>query len=598
MATQQVDVKAVITAEDRGSAVVGDFANNTRKATTAIAAGMAAAGAGLILYTKSAVDYTVQLTKSTKELSHEAGLTAENASALLYVTQRMGITAQQTTQFFGLFSKRIAETASAADYSKTALGALGVQVKDAQGYTRGFNDILLDTADVFASMPDGAQKTAQALEIFGRSGKDLLPVLNLGSQGIKDLEAQAEKLGLTLTTANVASVTKYIQATKNLTDAQNSLKIQIGQLTAPVLASLETRLTSVLQKIINATGPFKNLAAGAVALGGPLLSLGGSALAVGANIAQVAPALRVVGSGLLRAAPIVGAVTAAVGAGSFAWKVFRDRTEETGAAFDKAQDAAQNVTTTLKNQVTTLRDVESATKSLNNAQLDSYGASLSVERAQISYNEAVRDHGAASLEAREANYQLAKAIGQLQESQKGAADAQDQLNKKEQEFNIQTPGAVMAIDIRAQHIDGIALNANNAAGQIAVLDLSIRNADSNVGKLIQTSQKAGTIKFNPVTGVPLRAKGGAVTGGMPYWVGEEGVPELFVPNQSGEIIPMNKVSSGGGGSGGNTTINVNLNAQAFLGSQVEARKFAQDVLRNMQDIAASKNMTLSQMVGA
>lgn len=45
--------------------------------------------------------------------------------------------------------------------------------------------------------------------------------------------------------------------------------------------------------------------------------------------------------------------------------------------------------------------------------------------------------------------------------------------------------------------------------------------------------------FNALSGVniPGRASGGPVTAGQPYWVGEGGMPELFVPNQSGMIVP-------------------------------------------------------------
>ena len=45
----------------------------------------------------------------------------------------------------------------------------------------------------------------------------------------------------------------------------------------------------------------------------------------------------------------------------------------------------------------------------------------------------------------------------------------------------------------------------------------------------------------------LRASGGPVSGGTPYVVGEQG-PELFVPNQSGDIVPNDKM--------GGRTVNV------------------------------------------
>jgi SLT domain-containing protein len=49
----------------------------------------------------------------------------------------------------------------------------------------------------------------------------------------------------------------------------------------------------------------------------------------------------------------------------------------------------------------------------------------------------------------------------------------------------------------------------------------------NIGDLLST-----------ITG---RATGGPVSAGRPYLVGEKGRPELFVPGQSGSVIPEDKI---------------------------------------------------------
>ena len=66
--------------------------------------------------------------------------------------------------------------------------------------------------------------------------------------------------------------------------------------------------------------------------------------------------------------------------------------------------------------------------------------------------------------------------------------------------------------------------------------------------------------------VPLspRAIGGSVQAGKPYMVGERGV-EMFVPNQSGSIIPSNQLGGGGG-----TTIVQNINVTTGVQQTVRA----------------------------
>lgn len=56
-----------------------------------------------------------------------------------------------------------------------------------------------------------------------------------------------------------------------------------------------------------------------------------------------------------------------------------------------------------------------------------------------------------------------------------------------------------------------------------------------------TGPLAGALGF----AIPGRMAGGPVSSGSPYWVGESG-PELFVPGQSGQIIPHNMAKSGVG----------------------------------------------------
>ncbi len=78
---------------------------------------------------------------------------------------------------------------------------------------------------------------------------------------------------------------------------------------------------------------------------------------------------------------------------------------------------------------------------------------------------------------------------------------------------------------------------------------SLKNAISSV-----SSYLTGATSF--ISG--KRASGGSVQANKTYLVGERG-PELFTSNQSGTIIPNNKLSSGG-----NTIINVNVSGNSLM----------------------------------
>ena len=89
-----------------------------------------------------------------------------------------------------------------------------------------------------------------------------------------------------------------------------------------------------------------------------------------------------------------------------------------------------------------------------------------------------------------------------------------------------------------------------------------------------------------------RAGGGPVSANTPYVVGENG-PEIFVPGNSGSIVPNNKL---GGSSTNNTTVNINVGL--MTGSAIEQRDAAMRIFENLKDIASQRGQTVSQMIGA
>jgi len=110
-----------------------------------------------------------------------------------------------------------------------------------------------------------------------------------------------------------------------------------------------------------------------------------------------------------------------------------------------------------------------------------------------------------------------------------------------------------------QIIENLILSAVSAIIQ-AILDYytSGSSSSSGLGSAAATSV---------VDLISQKADGGSVYQSNPYIVGERG-PELFIPSQSGQIVPNNQISNYGGNS---TTINLH-----FQG--VTDRKFVRDVV--------------------
>jgi len=222
----------------------------------AVAVGAAATAFVSINAVKDAVSSTQELGSAVGKLSRETGLAAEDASRLLFAFKHVGLDVDEASRSLGIFSKNMTTIAEAEEgeikASKTTVALLkemGIQALDTAGNVRPMDKLLLETADRFKAMPDGIEKTGKAMQLFGRSGKDMIPLLNLGSEGMKELGAEADKLGVTLSAQNVASIKQYTLAQRDMNEAVGGLKLVIGLAIIPALTRFINLLIS-LQPVI------------------------------------------------------------------------------------------------------------------------------------------------------------------------------------------------------------------------------------------------------------------------------------------------------------------------------------------------------------
>ena len=95
-----------------------------------------------------------------------------------------------------------------------ALESINVKARDSNGELRQSADVFIDVAKSLQEYKDGAEKTALATELFGKSGADLIPVLNDIAAGVDQFTgvsaqsaAQAEQFG-----ENLGMVSAQVQA--------------------------------------------------------------------------------------------------------------------------------------------------------------------------------------------------------------------------------------------------------------------------------------------------------------------------------------------------------------------------------------------------
>jgi hypothetical protein len=219
------------------------FGNEAEWKKSAEIFGGVAAGIGIAVASASLV-IAKQVSEQVKEmskLSQSYGLSIAEISQLRAASALTGVTIEQLSIGLG----RLAKNAST---NGAAFKTLGVEVKDGEGHLRPMNDLLLSVADRFSKLENGTGKTALAMQLFGRSGAALIPFLNQGAQGIKEMQELSDKLGMTWSESDAKNAEIFEGSLKLLGMEGDGLKEQFIKGLLPALDDISTAFLNVDQR--------------------------------------------------------------------------------------------------------------------------------------------------------------------------------------------------------------------------------------------------------------------------------------------------------------------------------------------------------------
>ncbi|MBI4900890.1 MAG: phage tail tape measure protein [Actinobacteria bacterium] len=239
-------LKLLLIGEDKSASTtlgkVGTKAKETgedvKKHLGGIGAGLSAIGgvaaaAGIVKFGKDSIDSFKEVGSESIKLSRLTGLSVEDASRLRFALKETGVDAEGAGKGLGIFSKNL--VGGSAD---KALADLGIAAKDSSGHVKGMGDLLPGVADKFKDMPNGPEKTALAMKLFGKSGAEMIPFLTKGAEGIKELTDKSDKYGLTITGPMADSLKKARESQKDWNAATEGLSVQFGAVLLPVVTKV------------------------------------------------------------------------------------------------------------------------------------------------------------------------------------------------------------------------------------------------------------------------------------------------------------------------------------------------------------------------
>lgn len=249
-------------------------------ATAAMVDALKEVGGALVDCTMDAANYADEIST----MSEVTGISTETLQELTYASELMDVSVDTITGSMTKMEKSMGSAAdkifnlettqaelnralnegkiSADEYEskmedaleKNATGydKLGVSIYDSNHNLRDSEEVFWDVIDALGQMEDGTERDLLAMELLGKSAKDLNPLINKGSEGFRALADEAHEAGFVMGDDTLTAFTDFDDQMVRFKNSGQAAKNALGTLLLPALSELSGTGTSALQKFTKA----------------------------------------------------------------------------------------------------------------------------------------------------------------------------------------------------------------------------------------------------------------------------------------------------------------------------------------------------------
>jgi hypothetical protein len=173
--------------------------------------GAALAGSAIVGGLAAVVKQGIDAGDALNRMQIITGISATTLTGIANQAKLADVEMETLTKGLNKLNVNLAKAANGNKDVAQKFKDLGVNVKDAKGNIEPTDVVLKKLANRFADMPDGAQKAAAAVALFGKSGADLIPLLNDGAAAMEkftykvsdDFAARSDLFNDTVTTLGI-----------------------------------------------------------------------------------------------------------------------------------------------------------------------------------------------------------------------------------------------------------------------------------------------------------------------------------------------------------------------------------------------------------
>lgn len=190
------------------------------------------------------------------ELAEQMGVTTYGLQTLQYSAVQNGVSLERLEGGVGKFSQRMGEAAEGSKEVIEALTNLGVKNLDAQGKLRPTEALMRDVAEAILKIEDPAKRAAAAVDLFGKTGARMLPMMADIAAGVDALGQKAAAAGAMIDDKTIKALDKVAD---NAAVANLRWRAMAATFGAPIATWSLEKINSILSSILKNIDRVKEL---------------------------------------------------------------------------------------------------------------------------------------------------------------------------------------------------------------------------------------------------------------------------------------------------------------------------------------------------
>nr|DAQ79533.1 MAG TPA: tail tape measure [Caudoviricetes sp.] len=196
----------------------------------------------------------IQMTRESAEaaddivtLSSVTGMSTDSIQELNYMADLTDVSLDRIRDSLKETTNKMQEAATGTGDAYEAYNKLGVAITDADGQLRSAEDVFYDTIDALGEMKNKTERDALAMDLMSESAQELNPLIEIGSDGLKQYAQEAHSMGYVLDNEALTALTEVDDAYQRLQKSQEGAKNQLSAEFAPYLTEFYEKITKLIK---------------------------------------------------------------------------------------------------------------------------------------------------------------------------------------------------------------------------------------------------------------------------------------------------------------------------------------------------------------